>query len=158
MTEIDIINEDLIELNNCAPSKRDVLEDVARMVYQEGRVRDKEGYLNGLLEREANSTTGFGDGIAIPHAKIDGVIKPTIAVIKLKNPVEWEAMDNKPVKLIISLAVPSNQKGTLHLKLLANLSEHLMEDDFKRKLILADTKREIYKIITSIFYNAEERK
>lgn len=151
MNSADLINEQLIYLDFEAFSKEHALKEVAQLVYQAGRVQDKESYFHGLLEREENATTGFGDGIAIPHAKIDQVIKPTIAIIKLKNPIDWKAMDDKPVRLIIALAVPAQEGGKLHLKLLAKLSEQLMEEEFKEALLSAGTKSEIYNTITGIF-------
>lgn len=147
----DLINENLIELGHKSSSKEEVLREVAEIVYQSGRVQDRESYFYGLLEREKSATTGFGGAIAIPHAKIEEVIKPTIAVIKLDNPVDWDAMDNNPVRLIIALAVPVQEEGNLHLKLLAALSEQLMEEDFKEALLTANTKLDIYNTIKNIF-------
>lgn len=151
MNSSDLINENLIDLEVEARTKEEVLEVVSRIAYEEGRVQDKDSYLRGLIERERDSTTGFGDGIAIPHAKIEQVMKPTITVIKLKDPVDWNALDNKPVQLIIALAVPLSQEGKLHLQLLARLSGELMEEDFKEALVSANTKEEIYNTITSVF-------
>lgn len=147
----DLTNENLIELELKVSSKEDVLKEVARIVYQAGRVQNEESYFYGLLDREKSSTTGFGGAIAIPHAKIAEVIKPTIAVIKLYHPVDWNAMDDKPVKLIIALAVPTQEEGNLHLKMLASLSEQLMEEDFKEALLTANTKLEIYNTIKKVF-------
>lgn len=147
----DLINENLIELELKVSSKEDALKEVARIVYQAGRVQNEESYFYGLLDREKSSTTGFGGAIAIPHAKIAEVIKPTIAVIKLDHPVDWNAMDDKPVKLIIALAVPTQEEGNLHLKMLASLSEQLMEEDFKEALLTANTKLEIYNTIKKVF-------
>lgn len=151
MDSTELINDHLIYLDSIALSKEHALKEVAQLVYQAGRVQDKDSYLQGLLEREKNATTGFGGGIAIPHAKIDEVIKPTIAVVKFKTPVDWDAMDNKPVRLIIALAVPAQEGGKLHLKLLAKLSEQLMEEDFKEALLSAKTKKELHKTVTGIF-------
>ncbi|MBA4603787.1 PTS sugar transporter subunit IIA [Thermoactinomyces mirandus] len=147
----EIINESLIKLNFHANTKEDVLKEIADIAFNAKRVESAEAYFNGMLERERTSTTGFGGGIAIPHAKIDAILKPTISVIKLREAVDWEAMDDKPVQLIIALAVPANQEGTLHLQLLAKLSENLMEEKFTGSLLSAKTKNEIYQIITSIF-------
>lgn len=151
MNIANLINESLIELKNKASSKEEALKEVARLVYQAGRVQDKDSYFDGLLDREKAATTGFGGAIAIPHAKIDEVIKPTIAVIKLDQPVDWNAMDDQPVNFIIALAVPTYEEGKLHLQLLASLAEQLMEEEFKEALLSANTKQEIYSIIKNIF-------
>ncbi|PAV28314.1 hypothetical protein CIL05_16895 [Virgibacillus profundi] len=151
MNNSQLINKSLIELNVHAQTKNEALREVANIAYNAGRLESGESYLNGMLERENTSTTGFGGGVAIPHAKVDGVLEPTISVIKLKQAVEWNAMDDKPVQLLIALAVPKKQEGTVHLKLLAKLSENLMEEDFVDSLQSANTKEEILKTITSIF-------
>jgi fructose-specific phosphotransferase system IIA component len=151
MNKSELINESLIELNVHAQTKNEALKQVANIAFNAGRVKNEKSYLHGMLEREKTSTTGFGGGIAIPHAKIDEVFKPTISVIKLKEAVEWKAMDDKPVQLLIALSIPKKQEGTVHLKLLAKLSENLMEEDFVDSLHAANSKEEILHTITSIF-------
>ncbi|GGB54646.1 PTS mannose transporter subunit IIAB [Virgibacillus dakarensis] len=151
MNYSELINEHLIDLNVKAKTKEDALREVANIAFNAGRVESAEAYLNGMMERENTSTTGFGGRIAIPHAKIDEVIKPTISVVKLEEAVDWQAMDDRPVQLLIALAVPTKQEGTVHLQLLAKLSENLMEDEFTGALLSADTENEIYQTITSIF-------
>ena len=151
MNNSELINENLIELNVHAQTKNEALKKVANIVFNAGRVENGDNYLNGMLDRETISTTGFGGGVAIPHAKVDGVFEPTISVIKLKQAVEWDAMDDKPVQLLIALAIPRKQEGTVHLKLLAKLSENLMEEDFVDSLKSANTKKKILNTITSIF-------
>ena len=151
MNHSELITENLIELNVHAETKEEALKKVAMTAFHAGRVENADSFLHGLLERENTSTTGFGGGIAIPHAKIDEVVKPTITVLKLKEAVDWNAMDDKPVQLLIALAVPTEQEGTLHLKLLAKLSENLMEEEFTASLLSAHTESEIYQTITTIF-------
>jgi PTS system fructose-specific IIA component len=145
-----LINKDLIEVDFSAKSKEEVLCKVSQIVYKSGRITNKGFYFEGLMERERNSTTGFGESIAIPHAKIKEVIQPTISIIKLEEPIEWEAMDGQPVKLIIALAIPQQESKT-HLKILAKLSEQLMEEDFRTALLSANTKSELYTVIKGIF-------
>lgn len=151
MNSSELINTKLIKLNVHAKSKKEALREVAKVAFQAGRVKDIDSYHNGLLEREHTSTTGFGGGIAIPHAKIAEVLKPSIFVVKLEEPVEWNAIDDKPVQILIALAVPTEQEGTLHLKLLARLSENLMEEDFKDSLLSAKTEEELCTTIKNIF-------
>lgn len=148
----DLITIDLIEFNVFASTKEEVLRKVATHLYKAGRVSDEEAYFQALVNRENATTTGFGKGIAIPHAKIEEVTLPTISVLKLNTPVEWDSLDDKPVNIVIALAVPSKAKGTIHLQLLAKLSEELMEDEFVEKLHKANSKDEIYQFITNVFH------
>jgi len=150
MNYTELINEKLIQVNINAESKRDALRKIAELAFGAGRITDVNSYYEGLLEREKESTTGFGSGIAIPHAKIDEVVKPSICVAKLNKPVEWQSLDDKPVKLILALAVPTQQEGTLHLQLLAKLSENLMEEDFVYALLSAQSKKELYYTIYNV--------
>ncbi|MFB1051288.1 PTS sugar transporter subunit IIA [Paraliobacillus sp. JSM ZJ581] len=151
MNATDLINKELIEFDVQAETKAKALGEIARIAYEAGRVQDQQSYFRGLMEREKEFTTGFGDGIAIPHAKLDEVNEPTICIIKLSNPIDWDAMDDQPVQLVIAMAVPTQNEGKLHLKLLATLSEQLMEDDFKEALLSACTKDEIYQVVSKIF-------
>ncbi|MGO1421391.1 PTS sugar transporter subunit IIA [Staphylococcus shinii] len=146
-----LINKDLIEIGFSAKSKERVLGEISQLVYKSGRVTNKRCYFEGLMERERNSTTGFGESIAIPHAKSKEVVQSTISIIRLKEPVEWKAMDGQPVKLIIALAIPQQEEGEMHLKILAKLSEQLMEEDFRTALLSANSKSELYTVIKSIF-------
>ena len=147
-----LITKELIDFNVPAATKEEVLRKISAHLYKAGRVSDEEAYFQALINRENATTTGFGRGIAIPHAKIKEVTVPTISVLKLNTPVEWNSLDDKPVNIVIALAVPSNAKGTIHLQLLAKLSEELMEDDFVEKLHKAVSKDEIYQYITNVFH------
>ncbi|MEK4298201.1 PTS sugar transporter subunit IIA [Oceanobacillus sp. FSL W8-0428] len=156
MNKSELINDSLIELNVEAQSKEEALKKVADLVLKAGCVKSAAAYYHGMMEREKNSTTGFGSGIAIPHAKMEEVVQPAICVITLKDAIDWKAMDNKPVQLLIALAVPTEHEGSFHLKLLATLSENLMEDHFVQSLLSARTKHEILTTITGIFTDKGE--
>lgn len=156
MNKSELINDSLIELNVEAQSKEEALKKVADLVLKAGCVKSAAAYYHGMMEREKNSTTGFGSGIAIPHAKMEEVVQPAICVITLKDAIDWKAMDDKPVQLLIALAVPTEHEGSFHLKLLATLSENLMEDHFVQSLLSARTKHEILTIIKGIFTDKGE--
>lgn len=151
MNDTDLIKNELIEFDVKAETKEEALRKIAKIAYEAGRVQEQDSYFHGMMEREEEFTTGFGDGIAIPHAKLDVVNEPTICVIKLNKSIDWDAMDGQPVQLIIAMAVPTQHEGKMHLKLLATLSEQLMEEDFKEALLSACTKDDLYNIISKIF-------
>ncbi|AUJ23595.1 PTS sugar transporter subunit IIA [Virgibacillus dokdonensis] len=140
MKNTELINEELIEIESNATTKEEALFEVATIAYNAGRVTNKEFYYTCLLDRERESTTGFGNGFAIPHAKEDIVKEPTIIVVRLNNEVSWNSLDNKPVKMLVALAIPEKYKGITHLKLLANLSENLLEEEFRKQLLYATNK------------------
>lgn len=151
MSNKDLINEKLIKLNIEANTKKEALKIISDIMYKEKRVSSAEAYYQGMLNREEVSTTGFGDGIAIPHAKIKEVTKPSISVIKLTNSIEWKSLDDQPVELIIALAVPEEEGDTTHLQLLAKLSENLMEEDFVESLLDTNTNEGFNDLIKNIF-------
>ncbi|MGL4336968.1 MAG: PTS sugar transporter subunit IIA [Turicibacter sp.] len=103
------------------------------------RVSDVDGYIKDVFTREAMSTTGIGDGVAIPHAKSAHVLVPTVVVGKSVQGIEWESLDELPVHLVFMIAVPENA-GNDHLKILQKLAVGLMDDDFREELLTVTDK------------------
>lgn len=87
-----------------------------------------------FLEREKEFSTGLEDGFAIPHAKTAAVLKPGFLYFRLAQPIDWQTYDDQPVSDIFTLMVPPENAGDEHLRMLANLSTALLEEDFKVKL------------------------
>lgn len=148
---IKLINKDLINRNFNGTTKKEVLKEVVRMVDSDNRLNSKELYYEKILEREEEFTTGVGYGIAIPHAKTRAVIKPTIVILKLSKPIDWESLDDKPVDLVIGLAVPEKEGNNTHLKIISKLSMKLMEDDFRQNLKNAQSDKEVLDLMEDIF-------
>ncbi|KGG79654.1 hypothetical protein Y919_10790 [Caloranaerobacter azorensis H53214] len=147
----DLINKDLINLNLKAKTKKDVLKEITKMINADNRLNSEQLYYDKLLEREKQFSTGVGYGIAIPHAKTDAVKMPTMVIIRLSSPIEWQSIDDKQVNLVIGLAVPENQGDNTHLKIISKLSMRLMEDDFRRDLMKAENKDDILNLINLVF-------
>lgn len=99
----------------------------------EERLVDVDKYVEDVKTREAMSTTGIGDGVAIPHAKSAWVKIPTVVVGKSAKGIEWESLDDEPVNMVFLIAVPEGE-GNEHLKILQVLAVSLMDDDFKEEL------------------------
>lgn len=107
---------------------------------------DEEKYIADVIEREKLSTTGIGDGIAIPHAKSAWVKTVTVAVGKSNTGIEWESLDEKPAHLIFLIAVPENGENE-HLKILQKLAINLMDEDFKKSLENARSSKEMERLL-----------
>ncbi|SHJ86110.1 PTS sugar transporter subunit IIA [Paramaledivibacter caminithermalis] len=148
----DLININLINLNSNAETKDEVLKEIAKMINAENRLNSEELYYEKLLERERQFSTGVGYGIAIPHAKTDAVKIPTMTIIRLKSQIEWQSIDDKPVSLVIGLAVPECKGNNIHLKIISNLSMKLMDDDFRSSLKNADNEDEILNIMDQVSF------
>lgn len=91
---------------------------------------NEKNLLAGFKQREAESSTGFGNGVAIPHAKIDGLTDPFVGVVTFTQPVAWQSLDDAPVTIAIALVMPADDPDQLHLKVLSKLARKLMDDDF----------------------------
>jgi PTS system nitrogen regulatory IIA component len=113
---------------------------------------DRSVVLEGLQEREALGSTGFGRGVALPHARIDGLARPVAALMKLAAPVDFAAADRLPVDLVIGLLSPTNA-GATHLHALAALSRLVRDEDMHRALTEANDTETLYALLT----NASDR-
>lgn len=142
MNIAEMIDEKLVDFSFDARTKDDVLKGVGQMLYDAGKVNDLNTYIDGLYEREAEFSTGVGNGVAIPHCKSDCVREAAFTLVKLKNPVEWETLDGRPVDYVIMLAAP-NTSDNVHLKMLSKLAANLMDDDFRDTLKNATSVGEI---------------
>lgn len=126
-----MIDKNLICVHVDMPLKKDVFAYLAGLVVENGYADDTDQVYKSLLSREEEGTTGMMDGFAIPHAKSQAVIKPGIAVLKLKNGVEWESMDGKLIDSVIALFIPETEVGSTHLTYLSKDARILMKNDFK---------------------------
>lgn len=147
---MEILTKELVVFPLEAATKEEALSLLSDALLKEKRISSKETFLEDVLKREKDFTTGFGDGFAIPHGKSKSVLSPSIAVGKCHDAVEWEALDGKPVSLIFLLAVPESQAGTTHLKILAKLAENLMDDEIREHLISLNTSEELYQYTSKI--------
>lgn len=126
-----MIDKNLICVDVDMPLKKDVFAYLAGLVVENGYADDTDQVYKSLLSREEEGTTGMMDGFAIPHAKSQAVIKPGIAVLKLKNGVEWESMEGKLIDSVIALFIPETEVGSTHLTYLSKIARILMKNDFK---------------------------
>jgi fructose-specific phosphotransferase system IIA component len=99
-----------------------------------GLVRDSRAVEEAVWQREQTYTTGFGQGFAIPHCKCNEVQSHSLVLLKLRRPVDWGALDDQPVRLMILLAIGGSDAATEHIKLLAKLARKLMDAEFRSTL------------------------
>ncbi|MDQ0148797.1 fructose-specific PTS transporter subunit EIIC [Eubacterium multiforme] len=146
MRIIDLLKEEGIELNSKVTSKEEALNKLVDLMDKEGNLSNKEVYKEAVLKREELSTTGIGDGIAIPHGKSKAVKKAGLSSIVVKDGIDFDSLDGQPAKLFFMIAAPE-EANNLHLDVLARLSTILMDEDFRNKLINANSKEEYLKLI-----------
>lgn len=133
-----------IDLDLATNEKFETIKHLAALAAD--RLVDVDKYVEDVKAREAISTTGIGDGVAIPHAKSAYVKTPTVIVGKSTKGIEWEALDDEPVNMVFLIAVPEGE-GNEHLKILQVLAVSLMDDDFKDELLKANDKEVIQNLL-----------
>lgn len=139
----ELIDNDVVKLELKAVSKREAIEELTDLLVNTGVVISKPEFVNDVFEREEQGETGIGNGIAIPHGKSTSVIKTAIAIGRSKVDLEWETIDNQPVRNIILFAVKDQDKTNLHLKLLAKIAGSLANDAVCQKLKYSKTSNDI---------------
>ena len=139
------INENSIFIDFKSKSKKNILENISHEM-SNGNTKEKDLIFEKLYEREKLGTTAFGNGIAIPHARIPDLKKPKVIIIKLVDAINFEAIDGEKVDLIISLIVP-DKKNDLHVKLLAKIAELLENKTFRLSIREATNVKDILSIV-----------
>ena len=142
----ELINKNYIIPEFKGSTKKQVLEELVEALASNNVEIDKVVLLNALLEREKLGSTGIGDGVAIPHGKLNGLDNIMLLFGKSGQGVDFDAIDRKPVCLVFLLVAPADSAG-LHLKALARLSRMLREKDFKNSLLMASDAETLLKII-----------
>ncbi len=142
----DLLKKQGIALDVKVSSKDEAIDKLVNLMDASGNLNDKKEYKNKVLERESLSTTGIGDGIAIPHAKTKAVKNPGLSSMVVKDGVDYDSLDGAPAKLFFMIAAPESANN-LHLEVLARLSTILMDESFRESLINAKSKEEYLKLI-----------
>lgn len=127
-------------------SKKAVLEEIAKLIGREVPEFDWETVYESLLAREKLGSTGFGNGIAIPHCRLKGCSTPVSAVLHLKKPVDFDAIDGAPVDLLFVLLVPEAATDA-HLELLRQIASMLDRADVRASLRAAKSSDELYSVV-----------
>lgn len=146
MRIVDLLHKQGMNLNIKPSSKAECINILVDLMDKTGNLSDKEEYKKAILAREDLSTTGIGDGIAIPHGKTNAVKKASLAAAVCKDGVDYDSLDGMPANLFFMIAVPDNSDN-LHLEVLARLSTILMDEEFRKKLINCTNKDEFLKLI-----------
>ena len=121
----DLLDKRSILLDASPKSKSEALDQIVDLMVKSEKINDKEAYRKQVYAREEESTTGIGEGIAIPHGKCDAVTKPGLAAMVVKDGVDFDSLDGEPVTLMFLIAAP-NTEDNIHLDVLSKLSVLLM--------------------------------
>ncbi|MBX9974885.1 PTS fructose transporter subunit IIABC [Cytobacillus firmus] len=151
----ELLTRDTILLSLSGTGKMDAINGLVNQLDQAGKLHDRTAFKNAILKREEQSTTGIGDGIAIPHAKTGAVKEPAIAFGKSEAGVDYESLDGQPAHLFFMIAAPEGANNT-HLEALSRLSSILMNGEARKKLQNAASADEVIGIIDSYDETEEE--
>ena len=142
----DLLDKRSISLTAAPKSKEEALNEAIALMAESGKINDTEGYRKQVFAREEESTTGVGEGIAIPHGKCGAVNRPGLAAMVIKDGVDFDSLDGEPVTLLFLIAAPDT-KDNVHLDVLSKLSMMLMDEEFTKNLRNATTAEEFLEII-----------
>ena len=152
----NMLSENCINLNLKGTTKSEIIDELVEILYAAGKLNDKEEYKKEILKREAQSSTGLEEGIAIPHAKTSAVKIPSIAFGLSKAGVDYESLDGEPSKLFFMIAAPANASDT-HIEVLSKLTTTLLDDDVRENLLKATSPKEVIEILSADMKKEEEK-
>lgn len=132
--DLPLMEPGLIVTNAQCGTKRDAVKQAVALLSAAGRIKRPHELERTLLQRENISSTGFGDGFAIPHCKSSSVLANSLAILKLETPVDWEALDRKPVSNIIVIVIREADQVSSHLTILSQLARNLMDESFRKRI------------------------
>ena len=151
----DLLRKDVMLLDLQATEKKAVIEEMIQILVDHGYVTDFETFKEGILAREALTSTGLGDGIAMPHSKNTAVKEATVLFAKSNKGVDYESLDGQPTDLFFMIAAPEGANDT-HLAALAELSQYLMKDGFADKLRQVTSPDQVIELFDQASEKAEE--
>ena len=142
----EILKPQNIKVPLAAKTKTEAISELVELLASTGEVTDGRKVLDAVIERESTRTTGIGNGLAIPHGKCNGVGHLVMAIGRPAQPIDFQAIDGRPVNLIWLLASPPDQTGP-HIHALARISRLMTIDRFRQALAAAQTSEELYNVI-----------
>lgn len=155
----ELLKKESIGLQVSVSTKEEAIDRLVDLMDAGGRLKDKAGYKEGILAREALGSTGIGGGIAIPHAKVEAVKEPGLAAMVVPDGVDYEAFDGSLANILFMIAAPA-EGADVHLEALSRLSTLLMNPEFMEGLLKAESKEAFLKVIDdaeTARFGAEEK-
>ncbi len=146
MNLLDIISPLCIKAPLAAGDKRGVINELVDVLAAAGRVPDPESLKHAVWTREQTRTTGIGHGLAIPHGKCAGMPALAMAIGKPARPMDFEAIDGQPVRLVVLLASPPDRTSD-HIQALARVSRLMTLDQFRERIYAAQTAAEVFDLM-----------
>ncbi|MDV3384736.1 PTS sugar transporter subunit IIA [Klebsiella pneumoniae] len=150
-----VLNVKNIKLNMTARTKEEVIEELTDLLIQDGAVTNKEDFIRDVWLREELGSTYFENHIAIPHGKSSGVSRTALAIGRTQHAIPWETMDGSDVRCVILFAVCLVDQNATHIRLLAQVSGSLADEDIIAKLLVESDPHKIIALFNSETENAD---
>ena len=150
-----MLNVKNIKLNMTARTKEEVIEELTDLLIQDGAVTNKEDFIRDVWLREELGSTGFENHIASPHGKSSGVSRTALAIGRTQHAIPWETMDGSDVRCVILFAVCLVDQNATHIRLLAQVSGSLADEDIIAKLLVESDPHKIIALFNSETENAD---
>ncbi len=146
MNILDVLSPQAIKVPLEATEKKAAIDELVDLLGSNNQITDCEGLKKAVWEREQQRTTGIGEGLAIPHGKSSCSSKLIMAMGRPAEPIEFNSVDKKPVRLVVLLASPPD-KTTDHIQALGKISRLMADKDFREKTFAAETAEAMYALI-----------
>lgn len=146
MNLLDILGPECVKVPLQAPDKRGIIDELVDLLASVNKVTDPEALKDAVWTREKTRTTGIGHALAIPHGKSNGVPDLAMAIGKPAEPVDFQSIDNKPVRLVVLLASPLDRTSD-HIQALARISRLMTVEEFRNRIYEASSSEEIYELL-----------
>ena len=143
-----ILTADVVQIGLKAKDKKSAIEELVDLLMKSGKVKDRDKALECILERESKMSTGIQFGIAIPHGKSDAVEEMVACIATHKDGMDFDSLDGQPSTIFIMTISPEHKTGP-HVQFLAEISQLLMEQDSRDKILAATTADQIIEIFCS---------
>jgi fructose-specific phosphotransferase system IIA component len=141
----DVLEEQFVRTNLPGTSKEEIIDSMINLIGTSKNVLDKEKVRQAILEREKIMSTGVGNGFAIPHGKTDAVKDIVAAFAVTEHPVDYQALDEQPVRLVFLLVGRDSLVGP-HIKLLSRISRLMNREEFRKDLLMTKTPKDVIEL------------
>jgi fructose-specific phosphotransferase system IIA component len=141
----DVLEEQFVRTNLPGTSKEEIIDSMINLIGNSKNVLDKEKVRQAILEREKIMSTGVGNGFAIPHGKTDAVKDIVAAFAVTEHPVDYQALDEQPVRLVFLLIGRDSLVGP-HIKLLSRISRLMNREEFRNELLMSKTPKDVIEL------------
>ena len=143
----ELTSKNLVMLDAVFQDRLDAIQQLTQKLDEEGKLSDRQAFLDAVMTREEEGPTALGEGLAVPHGKSSGVKEATFACAFVKGDLQWQGLDgDEPVEMVFLLAIPPAEAGSTHMGILTELTSSLVDDDFRASLLQAKSPAEVLRL------------